>query len=199
MARGVKKAVRGRRQFFEKPCRSDLGKFFPNRARWFGSAESLPDRAQLDGVDEAVLGNDVRDDDDFIAGSDVTEAAQGEDGVLDGDVGLGGERQEVRLDRTKQAELAQEREVGGEGENRRMDGAQCGEPVGHESVARKREQLRARDLVGENDGGVQHLHALGGEDGGFAEGGGCLALDAAGDFVEHLHAIERVFSDGGFA
>ena len=104
MARGVKKAVRGRRQFFEKTCRSDLGKFFPNRALGFGSAESSPDRAQLDGVDEAVLGNDIGDDDDFVAGRDVTEAAQGEDGVLDGDVGLGGERQEVGLDGAEQAD-----------------------------------------------------------------------------------------------
>ena len=66
-------------------------------------------------------------------------------------------------------------------------------------MPRKREQLRARDLVGENDGGVQHLHALRGEHGGLAQGGALLAFDAAGDFVEHLHAIEGVFADRGFA
>ena len=72
-------------------------------------------------------------------------AAEEGDRVFDRHVRLGGERHQKRLDGAEEAELAEDLRRGREGENRRVGGAQRGEALGHEAVAREREELRARE------------------------------------------------------
>ena len=44
---------------------------------------------------------------------------------------------------------------------------------------------------------MEYFHPLAGEDGRWAGFAGLFLFNATGNFIEHLHALERVFADGG--
>lgn len=165
------------------------------RARGYSSA----DGAELDAVDEAVVGDDVGDDDEFVALFHVAGFLEFVDREADGFVGVGGEGEEEAFDGAEDAELAEDFDAWGEGENRRARRTQGGEAAGHEAEAGEGEDVRVGNLVGHDDGGAQDLHLFLGKDGGLVVVVGDLVFDAAGDFVEDADAFDGVFADGGFA
>ena len=98
-----------------------------------------------------------------------------------------------------QREGVGQRPVLAHGVNRRVAGSQPGGPARHAAAPGEDDDGLGTELVGHDNGALDELLARVGQLGALVIAGVTAALDAAGDAVEDLDALHRVFAHGGLA